>query len=190
MSIPRLTALNSVLMVIDVQDKLLVRMPDAAGLIRDVAFLIDTAKLLDVPIRATEQYPRGLGPTNAELAKRLPPDLPTKMAFSCCGAAGVLSELRAFGRKHIILAGMETHVCVQQTALDLLAEGLSVFLPVDALQARGQLDHDIAIRRMERAGAIAVTVEAVAFEWLGSADHPHFKAVSRMIQERMAARGR
>lgn len=186
MPAPRLTSLNSSLLVIDVQDKLLVKMPDASGLIRDVAFLIDTAKLLQIPVLATEQYPKGLGPTTAEIARRLPSDLPAKVAFSSCGAPGVLAELRNSGRKNVVLAGMESHVCVMQTALDLLAEGFGVFLPLDALQARFRIDHDVATRRLERADAVLTTVEATVFEWLGAADHPHFKTVSKMIQERMA----
>jgi len=186
MSAPRLTVLNSYLLVVDVQDKLLVKMPDAAALVRDVAFLMDAAKLLQVPVIATEQYPKGLGPTTEELACRLRPDIPTKVAFSGCAAAGVMAELRASGRPNIVLTGMETHVCIMHTALDLLAEGLAVFLPVDAVQARYRVDHDVALRRLERAGAVLTTAEATAFEWLGGADHPQFKAVSKLIQERMA----
>src|SRR5947209_16887711 len=124
---PRLSALNSVLLVVDVQDKLLAVMPDAAGLVRDVGFLLDMANLLKVPALATEQYPQGLGPTNAELVRRLPPERPAKVAFSCCGAPGLLSELRRLGRPNVVVAGMETHVCVMQTALDLIADGLTVF---------------------------------------------------------------
>jgi len=186
MNIPRLQSSQATLLVVDVQDKLLVRMPDAAALVRDVCFLIDVAKLVEVPVRATEQYPKGLGPTHEAIARRLPADLPAKVSFSCCGTPGLLANLRENNRPCIVLAGMETHVCIMQTALDLLAEGFSVFLPVDALQSRGRLDHDMALRRMEAAGAVLTTVEAVAFEWLGGADHPHFKAISKMIQARMA----
>ncbi len=186
MNIPRLTSLHSILLVIDVQDKLLVKMPDAAGLVRDVAFLIDVAKQLEVPILATEQYPKRLGPTHVEIARRLPANIPSKVAFSICGAPGMVAELRASNRRSGVLAGMESPVCVRRSALDLLAEGLTVFLPVDALQSRFRIDHDVALRRMEAAGAILTTVEATAFEWLGGADHPQFKSVSKMIQERMA----
>ena len=187
MNIPRLTAHNSTLLVIDVQDKLLVKMPDAPALVRDVAFLIDVARLLQIPIAATEQYPKGLGPTNAELTRRLAMEMPSKVTFSSCGAPGVLANLRNSHKSNVVLAGMETHVCVLQTALDLLAAGFNVFLPVDALQARSRFDHDVALRRLERLGAVVTSVEATAFEWLGTADHPQFKTVSKMIQERMAA---
>lgn len=187
MNMARLTTDNSTLLVIDVQDKLLVKMPDAPALVRDVGFLIDVAQILGVPVAATEQYPKGLGPTRAEIKKRLAGDLPVKTTFSCCGAPGLVPELRASGRATVVLAGMETHVCVMQTALDLLAEKFTVFLPIDALQARFQSDHDVAIRRMERAGAIITSVEATAFEWMRSAEHPQFKQVSKLVQERMAA---
>jgi hypothetical protein len=80
---------------------------------------------------------------------------------------------------------METHVCVLQTVLDLLAEGLQAFVPVDGVQSRFRVDHDTALRRMERAGAVPTTCEATAFEWLGGSDHPQFKAVSKLVQERM-----
>jgi nicotinamidase-related amidase len=185
---PRLTPANSVVVVIDVQDKLLAKIPTAAALVRNVAFLIDTAQVLGVPVTATEQYPKGLGPTTPELARRLPPDRPAKTAFSCCGADNFLHELRRLERPNVVLAGMETHVCVSQTACDLLAAGLTVVLPVDALAARNALDHDTALRRLERAGAIPTSVEAVAFEWLADAAHPQFKAVSKLVIERSAGR--
>jgi nicotinamidase-related amidase len=187
MSTARISAGDSTLLVVDVQEKLLVKMPDAPALVRDVAFLIDVARLLDIPVAATEQYPRGLGPTAAELAKRLGNSLPAKVTFSCCGAQGLLDGLRTSGRPNVVLAGMETHVCVLQTALDLLDAGLQVFLPADALQARTPLDHEMALRRLERAGAIVTSVEATTFEWMGTAEHPQFRTISKMIQERMAS---
>jgi len=182
---PRLSALNSTLLVVDVQDKLLAVMPDASGLIRDVGFLLDVANLLQIPARATEQYPQGLGPTNAELVRRLQAERPSKVTFTCCGAPGLLDEIRELGRPNVVVAGMETHVCVLQTVLDLLADGLQVFVAADAVQSRFRIDHDVAIRRMERAGAVLTTSETTAFEWLGGSDHPQFKAVSKLVQERM-----
>src|SRR5438105_13284367 len=188
-ALPRLTAGNSTLVVIDVQDKLLAKIPTAAALVRDVAFLIDAAKLLGVPLAATEQYPKGLGPTTPELARRLPADLTAKTAFSCCGAAGFLATLRGHDRPNVVLAGMETHVCVLHTALDLIAAGLTVFLPVDALAARAAVDHDTALRRLERAGAVPTTAEAVVFEWVADAAHPQFKAVSQLVIARSQETG-
>ena len=183
----KLDAINSAVLVVDVQDKLLAVMPDAAGLIRDIGFLLDAANLLQVPALATEQYPQGLGPTNAELVRRLSTERPTKVTFSCCGATGLMDELRQLNRPNIIVCGMEAHVCVLQTVLDLVAKGLTVFIPVDAVQSRFRIDQDTALRRMERSGAILTTVEATAFEWLGGSNHPQFKAVSKLVQERTKA---
>jgi nicotinamidase-related amidase len=185
----RLRPDNSVLVVVDVQDKLLVKIPTAATLVRNAGFLLDVAALLDVPARATEQYPRGLGPTTAELARRLGQPPVAKTAFSCCGAGTLLDELKLLQRPGVVLVGMETHVCVAQTALDLIEAGLHVFLPVDALGSRFAVDHDTALRRLERAGAEPTTAEAVAFEWVADSAHPHFKSVSKLVIERAASDG-
>lgn len=184
MPAPRLAAADSVLVVIDVQDKLLAAVPTGPALVREVAFLLDAAALVGVPAVATEQYPKGLGPTTAELARRLPADRPDKTAFSCCGAAGFLADLRGRGRKTAVLVGMEAHVCVLHTALDLLDAGFGVFLPADAVASRSAFDAEVALRRLERAGAVVTTAEATAFEWVGDAAHPQFKAVSRLVVER------
>lgn len=185
-SIPSLTVANTTLAVVDIQDKLLAKIPNAGDLVRNAGFLLDVATLLGVEAVATEQYPKGLGPTAPEIARRLPPALPSKTAFSCCGAAGFLADLRASGRRCVVLVGMETHVCVAQTAMDLVEAGLTVFLPVDGLASRHLVDHATALRRLERFGCIPTTVEAVAFEWLGDAAHPQFKSVSKLIVARDA----
>lgn len=187
MSAPRLTTADSMLVVVDVQDKLLAKMPTAATLVRNVSFLLDAANILGVPAVGTEQYPKGLGPTTAEITRRLPAGLPPKTAFSCGGAAGFLADLRATGRPNVVFCGMETHVCILHSALDLLDAGFVVFLPVDAVSSRYAVDHDSSIRRLERAGVVPTTAEAVAFEWLGDAAHPQFKAVSKLVVERAAS---
>lgn len=182
----RLRPENSVLVVIDIQDKLLAKIPTADSLVTSAAFVLDVAALLELPIRATEQYPEGLGPTTAEIARRLP-QVATKTAFSCCGAGTFLEEIEMLQRPNVVLVGMETHVCVMQTALDLLEAGLHVYLPVDALAARMKLDHDLSLHRMERAGAVLTTAEALAFEWLRDSTHPQFKAVSKLVIARSDA---
>ncbi|HEY3788906.1 MAG TPA: isochorismatase family protein [Urbifossiella sp.] len=179
----RLRAESSVLVVIDIQDKLLARIPTAATLVRNAGFLLDVAALLEVPIRGTEQYPKGLSPTTPEIARRIP-HIVAKTAFSCCGAGTFLEELEMLQRPNIILTGMESHVCVMQTAYDLLEAGLHVFLPVDALAARFVLDHDLALRRLESAGAVITSAEAIAFEWVRDSSHPQFKAVSKLVIDR------
>jgi nicotinamidase-related amidase len=186
MTVPRLRASDSLLVVIDIQEKLLAKMPAGEMLVHNAGFLLDVANLVNVPILATEQYPKGLGRTTLAIATRLPMELPEKTAFSCCGAPGFLDELKSLGRPHIILVGMEGHVCVLQTALDLIESGFTVFLPVDAIISRHTLDQEMAFRRLERAGAILTTVETIAFEWLENATHPQFKAVSRLVIDRTA----
>jgi nicotinamidase-related amidase len=184
-TVPRLIATQSTLLVVDVQEKLLVAMPDAPGLVRDIGFLLDVAALVGVPSVATEQYPKGLGPTHPDLVRRLPADRPAKVAFSCCGVPGLTDGLKSSGRPSVVVVGMEAHVCVLNTVLDLLEAGSSVFVCADAVQSRYRVDQDTAVRRMDRAGAVLTTVETTAFEWMVGADHPQFKLVSKLVQERM-----
>lgn len=182
-----LSAPESALLVIDVQEKLMVKIAGAAAQICNSAFLIDAARLFDIPVTATEQYPKGLGPTVPELAQRLP-QRPDKLAFSCCAIPSVVEGFRRSGRSRIVLAGIETHVCVLHTALDLLAADFRVYIPVDAVGSRGAIDHDTALRRLEKAGAILTTAETSVFEWTtGGAAHPKFKQMSVLVQERMKA---
>jgi nicotinamidase-related amidase len=182
----QLSARESALLMIDVQEKLMVKIPSAAAITRNMAFLLDAARLLEVDIAATEQYPKGLGPTVQPLAERVP-HRPDKLAFSSCAAPGVLDDFRAKGRTKIVLVGIEAHVCVLHTTLDLLAAHFQVYLAVDAVASRYAIDCDIALRRLEKAGAILTTVETCAFEWMGGSNHPQFKAVSALVQERMKA---
>jgi nicotinamidase-related amidase len=172
------------LLVIDVQEKLMAKIPPAQTLVRNIAFLIDGARLLGVPVRATEQYPRGLGTTVPELAQRLP-ERADKVEFSCCAVPGMVEGFRKEARPKVVLTGIETHVCVQQTALDLLAQDFRVYIPVDAVASRVELDHEYALRRLEKAGAILTSAETCVFEWVATSKHPAFKEVSRLVQERM-----
>jgi nicotinamidase-related amidase len=180
----QLSAADSGLLVIDVQEKLMAKIPDAPALIRNIAFLIDGARLLNLPAQATEQYPKGLGPTVVELAQRLPVR-PDKVGFSCCAIPEVAANFRKAGRPKIVLAGIETHVCVLNTALDLLAQDFRVYLAVDAVASRMKVDHDTALRRLERAGAVLTTSETCLFEWVGGSHHPQFKPISQLVQQRM-----
>jgi nicotinamidase-related amidase len=179
-----MSAGDTALLVIDVQEKLLPKIAGADRLLRNLLFLLEAARALDMPAQATEQYPRGLGPTVAGLLPYLP-GRPEKVAFSSCAAPGVVDALHRAARPKVVLAGIETHVCVLHTALDLLALDFRVYLPVDAVGARYRLDHDTALRRLEQAGAVLTTAEGCAFEWVGGAGHPRFKEISRLVQERM-----
>lgn len=175
----RLAPATSLLAVIDVQERLLAAMPDAERVVNRCFRLTEAARILGVGRVLTEQYPKGLGPTPAALAATLPPAA-AKLAFSCRGCGGFDVGLVP-GVTAVVLAGLETHVCIAQTALDLLAEGRGVFVAVDAVASRHALDHEIALRRLESAGAVLTTSEAVIFEWCRTAEHPRFQEVRRLV---------
>jgi nicotinamidase-related amidase len=180
----QMSAADTALLVIDVQEKLVPKIIDAEALVRNIAFLLDAARLLDLPVQCTEQYPRGLGATVPPLADKLP-QRPDKVAFSSCAVPSIVQTLHREARPKVVLCGIETHVCVLHTALDLLALDFRVYVAVDAVGSRYRIDHETALRRLDRAGVIPTTSEACVFEWLGGAGHPRFKEVSRLVQERM-----
>ncbi len=180
----RLLAADSVLLVVDVQDKLLAAIPESGALVRDIAFLAKAARLLNVPVIGTEQYPKGLGSTTADLLPLLSQPPIAKVAFSCLGAEPFKDLLGSLTARQVVVVGIEAHVCVLQTVLDLIDAGREVFLAVDAVRSRRAADRETAIRRCERAGAVLTSAETVAFEWLRGADHPSFKAVSQLVKDR------
>lgn len=180
----KMSPADTALLVIDVQEKLVPVIHQAERMVKNIAFLIDGAKLLGVPLQVTEQYPKGLGKTVAELARSLPPP-PEKVAFSCCAVPSVVDAFRKGARTKVLLCGIEAHVCVQQTALDLRALDFHVYIAADAVGSRSPIDRDYALRRLEQAGCIVTTSEAAVFEWTGGSDHPQFKAMSKLVQERM-----
>ena len=175
----RLTAGSSMLCVVDVQERLVPAMADGVAVVDRCRRLAEAARLLGVAAVVTEQYRKGLGATVPQLAGLLPPPL-EKLAFSCCGAEGFWEAIpQPVGQ--IVLCGLETHVCVAQTALDLLAAGYAVFLAVDAIGSRHAVDRDVALRRLEAAGSVPTTSEAILFEWCRSAAHPQFQSVRRLV---------
>lgn len=180
----RMSADDTGLLVIDMQEKLLPLIPDCKRVVRDCAFLIDAAMALGMTVQATEQYPKGLGPTVEELAKKLP-HRPEKTAFSCCAIPEVVETFHRQARPKVVLCGIEAHVCVLNTALDLLAQGFRTYIAVDAVASRFKNDADVALQRLQQAGAILTTAEGCVFEWVGGASHPGFKTISRLVQERM-----
>jgi len=177
----RMTAQHGALLVVDLQEKLLAAMEDRGPVVANVLQLVRAAGLLGMPTASTEQYPKGLGPSVAELAELIPERWP-KTTFHCCTVPQLLESL--YGRKirHVTLAGIEAHVCVAQTALELMTLGFRVQVPADAVASRHPLDREIALRRLERAGAVISTTEAVLFEWIERSDCPQFKAISEMIK--------
>lgn len=178
-----MAAENSRLLIVDVQEKLLPLIPVAERLVHNCRRLLDGARIVSVPSFATEQYPKGLGHTKAELAERLG-TIPDKVCFSCVSALawGTAAEL-SDDRDQIVVAGMETHVCVLQTVLDLIAGGFRVYVPADAVASRSEMDWRIALERMASSGATITTVESVLFEWCRQAGTPAFKEIQKLIIE-------
>lgn len=176
----------SQLLIIDVQERLARSMDEDIldKLVRNTNILIEAATALDVPILRTEQYPKGLGPTLPDIAAKLPAGQIAyeKTCFSSCGAAGIDTSLNAAGRKQIVVTGMETHICVLQTAMDLHLQGKQVFVVQDAVCSRRKKHFKNAIARMQQAGIIISNVESVLFEWLKDAGHPQFKTLSKLIR--------
>ena len=173
---------DSALLVVDVQEKLVRLVPGHERLVWNIGRLIDGAKVLGVPVLATEQYPQGLGPTTSELARRLT-DVPAKITFSCGGCPALFRPLQARGLYKILVVGIETHVCIQQTALDLLHDGFRVYVAVDAVGSRFEIDYQTALRRLDSAGATLTTTEAALFEWCDAAGTPEFKQISALVRQ-------
>jgi nicotinamidase-related amidase len=176
---------DTALLVVDVQERLVPAIADHRRVVWNCRRLIDAAGVLGVPVAATEQYPKGLGPTVAELAERLGgAAIPEKLTFSAGGCPAVFEALRRRGVSKLLLCGIEAHVCVAQTAIDLLAHGWRVYVAVDAVGSRFEIDRDTALRRMESSGATLTTTEAALFEWCQVAGTPKFKQISRLARER------
>ena len=179
-------AADSVLVMIDFQERLAAAMtPEAlSGVIRNARILLEAAKRLGIPVLATEQYPKGLGPTVAQVVEMLPGGTPRleKTCFSCAGAQPFSTALEASGRAQVILTGMETHVCVLQSAMDLQGVRPGVFVVEDACCSRKRESHANAIDRLRAAGVMVTNTESVVFEWLRDARHDHFKAISALLR--------
>jgi nicotinamidase-related amidase len=182
-SIKRISRDGSALVVIDVQERLVPAVADPAALVQNILRLVRGAHLLHVPVLATEQYPHGLGPTVPDVSAELRDPPFEKTAFSACGVESFLPALQAKGVVSAIVCGIEAHVCVLQTSLDLLAAGFQVFVVADAVASRAPANRHIALDRMRAAGAEIVSTEMVLFEWLGRAGTPEFKAVQALVKQ-------
>ena len=172
------------LVVVDVQEKLVPVIPVAKELVFRIKQLAQAANLFQIPISSTEQYPKGLGPTVSELADLLS-EPKEKVRFSgaeCLGWGSITNTIDS--RVKIVLTGIEAHICVQQTTLDLLAAGYRVIIPIDAVASRNKLDWKVAIKRMENSGAQITTTESILFEWCEVAGTDEFKQISRLVTEK------
>jgi nicotinamidase-related amidase len=173
-----MNAENSSLLVVDVQDRLLHHIHGWQELLSNVIWLVRVAKRIGVPVMATEQYPKGLGHTNAQLAGELPPGAVAEKIHFSCASAQCLPGLPGAQRPQVIVCGMESHVCVQQTALELRWQGKQVFVVADSVGSRDPADKELALQRMRGHGIEIVSREMVAFEWLRQAGTPVFKEIS------------
>lgn len=174
---------NTALLVIDIQDKVIRVVQDPESVIQNAVKLIEGFKILGLPVFATEQYPKGLGETEASIKNSLGDNLPfQKMSFSCIGAGNLFEILHYRKIKQVVIAGIEAHVCVQQTALDLLANGFQVFLAANACSSRKGDDYKFALERMRAKGVIVTTTEAVLFEILKISGTEDFKHISKLIK--------
>lgn len=174
---------RSLLLVVDVQESYRGKLHEEGRLIQATQRLLAAARELALPVVVTEQYPRGLGGTRAEVAEHLSPDAARfeKTRFSALGAPGLLEHLRGLGRDQVVVAGIETQVCVSQTVHDLLAQGFAPHVVRDAVTSRFPLEDRVGYAKMIGSGAIPACVEGALFEWLADARAPEFKAVHRLV---------
>lgn len=180
-----LSAEDSALVVIDVQERLCKAMsePVLEQLTSNSAVLLEAAETLGVPVMVTEQYVKGLGETIGQLADRLGTVARhEKMSFSCCGCAPFMEQMRAAGRRQVVIVGMETHVCVLQTVLELLDAGYQVHVVSDAVMSRAKKNWRGALETMRQAGAVVTVTETVLFQWLRQAGTEQFKQLSRLVR--------
>jgi len=176
---------KSCLLVIDVQAKLAPTIDEIERVIANTAKLLKGAALLGAPVLVSEQYPKGLGATVEVLASLLPEGCAVieKDFFSCMSDGNYARRFTGMGREQAVIAGIEAHVCVLQTAMELLGRGVHVFVAADAVSSRTNENHQTALSRMQAAGAHLVTTEMVLFEWLRRSDAPQFKEISKLIKE-------
>lgn len=177
----RFTSTRTQLLVVDLQERLVPVIKNSKNLLAHAKRLVHAASLVEIPTLSTVQYPRGLGHTMPEISNLLEHPPVEKMTFSAVGPEAVRHWLDP--DKAVVLIGIETHVCIAQTAFDLIEMGFTVILPTDCVGARSDFDHSTAITRMSQAGVIPTTSEALLFEWIGSAEHPQFKAISKLVKE-------
>ncbi|MBI1825259.1 MAG: hydrolase [Planctomycetes bacterium] len=176
---------RAMLLVIDIQEKILPLIGGPERVVTNSRKMIEAAQVLDIPVLVTEQYPKGLGHTVGALQAELhasKAQVIEKPAFSCWAEPAVREAMLTLDRTQVIVVGIETHVCVQQTVLDLLSRDYTTFVCADAVGGRGALNHSLSLDRMRHAGGVITTVEAVMFELCGRTDIPRFKPMLEIIK--------
>jgi len=177
---------DSHLLIVDIQEKLAPAMPPDARreVLATVQTLLTAAGELAVPVVATEQYPKGLGQTIPDVSANFPPDaaVVAKNSFSCCGEPRFTETVSATGRNQVVIAGMEAHVCVVQTAVELLEAGYTPFVVADGVCSRREAHKANALDRLRALGVPVSNVESVLFEWLQRAGTDEFRKLARLIR--------
>ena len=171
------------LVVVDVQGKLAQLMTAREALFKNIRILIKSARILDIPVLWCQQAPEALGPTIPEIAELLTDAEPiNKASFSCAGHEPFNAKLEALGRKQVLLCGIETHVCIYQTAMDLLGQGREVTVIADAVSSRAAENKQIALDRLVAEGATIASTEMALFGLLKTAEHPQFKPIAKLVK--------
>ena len=173
---------STALLVIDIQERILKVINEYERVVDNSLKLINGFKILEMPVLYTEQYPKGLGSTVSDLLEVLGTGAVEKTTFSCSGADNLFSTLINSGIKQLAVCGIESHVCVQQTVMDLLANGFQVNVAADAVSSRRELDYKIALDRMDKLGAEITTAESILFELLEKSGTEKFKAISKLVK--------
>lgn len=173
---------QSCLILVDVQEKLAPKIHQSEAMLSRCQSMLELAEALSIPILACEQYPKGLGETVKSLRSYIKPQPPIpKTQFSCWRDAHFQKALQVLGKKQVVVIGIETHVCVLQTSLDLLQAGYEVFVVVDAVGTRHPLENKYGLKRLRQAKAELLTGEMVFFEWIGESGTPLFKSLSKQF---------
>lgn len=179
----RITKEDSIVLVVDYQERLMPVMYQAEDMVADSMKLIAGLKALEIPFIATRQYPKGLGDFIPEIKEALGQYTPMdKTAFSVCGDAAIMQAIQAAGKKNVILCGVEAHICLLQSAIDLQAAGYQPVLVCDCVTSRKQSDLNIAIMRAKQEGVLLTTYEALLYEMLAKAGGDAFKAISKIVK--------
>lgn len=175
---------KTALVVIDLQEAFRSAIPEFPQVASKASMALRGFQILNVPVIVTEQYPKGLGRSAEEILFSLPDDFEVveKTSFSSCGASAFIEKLADFGAKQVVLCGLETHICVNQTAHDLLANGFEVHLLTDAVGSRYREDRETAISKMLLSGVVAASVEMSLFELMRDAKHEQFKEIQSLIK--------
>ena len=175
---------HTAILVVDVQEKLFPYINEKFKVLDNITKLLKFAKITGIPVILTEQNPKGLGRTIREIKDLIPDVEPIeKYTFSCAGEDSFIPALKNKNLQNLIVVGIETHICITQTVIDLLKSEFCVHVVSDAVGSRGKLNHDTGISRMGRAGAVISTVEMVMYEYLKTSEHPNFKDFLREVMK-------